>query len=76
MVAPVAGVATPLFGPAELAPVVPLRCTIPSDSSGIVPNTSIKRLLKIDNKRKPAKIVFEDLSVLSRLFWFHAAATA
>ena len=74
MVAPVAGVATPLFGPAALAPA-PLRYTTPSDSSGIVPSTRISKLLKIEIKRKPAKIVLDDLSSVARLIWFQSAMT-
>lgn len=69
-VAPAAGVATPLLGPAVLT-FVPLRYT-PSDSSGMVPSTKINRLLKIETKRKPAKTVSERLSWLPRLIWFQS----
>ena len=74
-VAPAAGVAMPLLGPAALA-LVPLRYTTPSDSSGIVPSTKISRLLKMEIKRKPAKTVSERLSSVTRLRWFQAAPTS
>lgn len=75
MVAPAAGVATPLLGPAALA-VVPLRYVTPSDSSETVPRTRISRVLKIEMRRKPAKTVSKRLSLERRLARFQSAPSS
>ena len=72
MVAPVAGVATPLFG-AVLAPVTPLRYVAASLSSGMVPNTRIRRELKKEISRRPAKRVLTLLLSVVRLRAFQSA---
>ena len=74
-VAPAAGVAMPLLGPAALA-LVPLRYATPSDSSGMVPKTRMSKLLKMDTSKKPANSVSTRLLWSVRLRAFHAANNA
>lgn len=73
VVAPVAGTATPLFGPAVLAPVTPLRYVKASLSSGMVPITRINKQFMIEMSRSPAKRVSALLLSESRRIWFQPA---